>query len=69
MNYNTTTHLTELDVKEIIKNHFKRSSGFNLNDEDISFKVSRESRGYGMGEYETTVFKGCDVNVKEKFYE
>lgn len=69
MNYSTTIHLSENDLKEIIKRHFKTSAGFDLKPEDISFKVSRESRGYGMGEYEKTVFKGCDVNVKEKLYE
>lgn len=62
-NKKLTITLTEQDVKEIVADYIV-SQGFKVTPEDVELIVSTESRGYGMGEYQTTVFKECSVTVK-----
>ena len=61
-----TIHLTENDVKEIIAEYIKTQKGYSITADDVTLKVGVECHGYGMAEHDVTVFKGCDVDVKEE---
>lgn len=63
---NLTIHLTEDDVKEIIAEHIKNRNGFSVTKDNVTLRVGTECRGYGMHEYGVTVFRGCDIDVKEE---
>lgn len=63
---NLTIHLTEDDVKEIIAEHIKNRNGFSVTKDNVTLRVGTEYRGYGMHEYGVTVFRGCDIDVKEE---
>lgn len=63
---NITIHLTENDVKEIIAEYIKTQKGYSVTADNVTLKVGVECRGYGMAEHDVTVFKGCDVDVKEE---
>ena len=60
-----TIHLTEDDVKEIIAERIRSQEGLNVAADDVTLRVGTECRGYGMAEHDVTVFKSCDVEVKE----
>lgn len=62
---NITIHLTEDDVKEIIAEYIKNQNGYSVTADNVTLRVGTECRGYGMAEHDVTVFKGCDVEVKE----
>lgn len=62
---NITIHLTEDDVKEIIAEHIKSRNGFSVTKDNVTLRVGTVCRGYGMAEHDVTVFKGCDVEVKD----
>ena len=58
-----TISLTESDVKEIIADYVIQQ-GFKATKDDVNLVVGNEWHGYGMGEYQSPVFKECTVNVK-----
>lgn len=62
-NKKMTISLTESDVKEIVADYMV-ANGFKVTTDDVKLIVSTESRGYGMSEYQTTIFKECTVTVK-----
>lgn len=63
---NINIHLTENDVKQIIAEYIKNQKGYSATADNVTFRVEEEYMGYGLGEYNATVFKGCDVNMKEE---
>lgn len=62
-NKKMTISLSETDVKEIVADYMD-AHGFKVTTEDIKLVVANEYRGYGMGEYQTAVFRECTVTVK-----
>lgn len=62
-NKKMTISLSETDVKEIVADYMV-AHGFKVTTEDVTLVVANEYRGYGMGEYQTAVFKECSVTVK-----
>lgn len=47
-----TVELNESDICQIIADHYNE-----LQQEDVNLYVSKETRGYGPGEYEANVIK------------
>lgn len=62
---NITIHLSEDDVKEIVAGYIKHQNGYSVAKDNVILRVGTECRGYGRAEHDVTVFKGCDVEVKE----
>lgn len=64
--------LTESDLKKIVL-EFVKKEGYRVNLNDINFDVGTVWHGYGMGEFEETVLKGCTIKCsglgKENQYE
>lgn len=61
-NKKMTISLSESDVKEIVADYMV-ANGFKVTTGDVKLTVEMEYRGYGMGEYQTAVFKECSVTV------
>ena len=56
-----TIKLSREELAEIIKDHLSKE-GFTVDDtKHIDFDAKSVTRGYGMGEYQTTEFTGCTV--------
>ena len=67
---NIIIHFSESDVREIIVQYLRDKQGYDATVGDINFCWSRIVSEYdivksGRLVYEKTIFKGCDVNVKE----
>lgn len=62
-NKKMTISLSETDVKEIVADYMV-AHGFKATTEDVMLVVANEYHGYGMGEYQTAVFRECIVTVK-----
>lgn len=58
-----TVSLSEAEVKEIVADYVTQQ-GFKATKADVKLVVTTEWHGYGMGEYQTSVFKECTVEVK-----
>ena len=62
--------LSEQDLKEIVLD-FVRKHGYETDIKNIKFDVCTTTRGYGPGEYQETVLRGCKVKcsglVKEQY--
>ena len=53
-----TVTLTPDEISELITRYLKEE-GYEVT--NVEFKASTETRGYGYGEHEVTVFKGCSA--------
>lgn len=62
---NITINLSEDDLKKIVADYLQKD-GYSVKEEDVSFSVGRQIKGYGMQEYEELYFKGCNVKCSEK---
>ena len=58
-----TISLNESDIKEIVADYLIKE-GFKVTKNDVELIVGSEWRGYGMGEYQTPVFKECKITIK-----
>ena len=58
-----TITLSENDVKEIVAEYLTHK-GYRVDPDNVTLNVGTTTRGYGMGEYETTYFKDCTAVVK-----
>ena len=56
-----TVTLSTDELTKIIKEYLEKE-GFEVH--NVDFKVSRDTKGYGPGEYEVTVFKGCTATCR-----
>ena len=53
-----TVTLTPDELSELVTRYLKEE-GYEVT--NVEFKASNETRGYGPGEHDVTVFKGCSV--------
>lgn len=58
----STLNITPEELGKLIINALEQHYGVG-NIKSIDFKVAAESRGYGRGEHDVTVFKGADVKI------
>ena len=56
-----TVTLSEEELTKIVKKHLEKE-GFEV--QNVDFKVSRDTMGYGPGEYEVTKFHGCTASCR-----
>lgn len=52
--------LSAEEIAKIIKQSLEKE-GFDFAEKDVNFEIGKESKGYGMGEHDETVFKGCSI--------
>ena len=56
-----TVSLTPEELTKIVKSYLEKE-GFEVH--DVEFKSAVETKGYGMGEYQVTTFKGCSATCR-----
>lgn len=55
-----TISLSAEEIAKIIKQSLEKE-GFDFTEKDVKFEIGKESQGYGMGEHDVTVLKGCSI--------
>lgn len=55
-----TISLSTEEIAKIIKQSLEKE-GFDFTEKDVKFEIEKECKGYGMGEYDVTVLKGCSI--------
>lgn len=55
-----TISLSAEEISKIIKQSLEKE-GFDFTEKDVNFEIGKESQGYGMGEHDVTVLKGCSI--------
>lgn len=63
---NKTIELTSADVEAIVKEYLLRET---KDQYKVSFKVNKESHGYGPSEHDVLVFSGCTANMLTEQFE
>ena len=58
-----TMALTKEDVANILGEHLS-TKGYRIDRDSIEFCLKKEYRGYGMNEYEVTVFDRVEVDCE-----
>lgn len=59
-----TINLRETELKEIVAAHLNKE-GYEVEPQNVTFRVSSEIEGYGPMEHEVTKFNGCIVTCKK----
>ena len=61
---NITINLTPDELKELIAEKCREQGYTTVEAKDVTFDVGMELQGYGQGEHNEVVFRGCRISSK-----
>ena len=61
---NITITLTPTEIKELIAEKCREQGYTTVEAKDVTFDVGMELQGYGQGEHNEVVFRGCRISSK-----
>ena len=61
---NITISLTPTEIKELIAEKCREQGYTTVEAKDVTFDVGMELQGYGQGEHNEVVFRGCRISSK-----